>query len=192
MNCEQAQEYIMLHYENRLKPMEIVALHGHLKKCNNCSMLFSAMDDLQIQDIENIELSEPPADFQAEVMAKVAKLPPYKKPAEIPANWLHWGRIATGIYSLALVALILVINMTEWIPVNDFVAPNVSLWAENFFLTLSYAGQTVNAFLVENLVNFSPYILAITLILGFAATFLFQKDRLFANFSKLSKADKKV
>jgi len=150
MTCDKAQNAVMLYHEKRLRPIKAMALHRHIRKCEDCRQFFLAFTDC--------ELVEAPEGFTEAVMAKVMALPahtPKKKFA------IDWQRLSICAYALMLAVGLLVMP-------DD--------WATAFFSGLVQIGQALIGN-VLNLSGFGNHILAIALVLSVALVFMMQKEK---------------
>lgn len=93
MSCEQTNEYIMKYLDGTLNDIENAQLKQHTKTCMNCRQQFN--DLCMIFDaLEDAEPIEPPMDFEAQVMKRIAS----QKAAEKERN----ANIAAFLYNIAL------------------------------------------------------------------------------------------
>lgn len=100
MNCDISKEYIMKHFDGDLKEAESVQFKEHLDKCSECNAEFNCMKAI-FTTLDTKEEIEPPADFEAKVMDKVAIIEKERKENNAKTIvWLYNGAMALSIVLL--------------------------------------------------------------------------------------------
>ncbi|NLK87884.1 MAG: hypothetical protein GX279_10400 [Clostridiaceae bacterium] len=100
MNCDISKEYIMKHFDGDLKEAESVQFKEHLDKCSECNAEFNCMKAI-FTTLDTKEEIEPPADFEAKVMDKVAIIEKERREKNAKTIvWLYNGAMALSIVLL--------------------------------------------------------------------------------------------
>ena len=109
--CTQAEILMLKHMEKTITPDEAARLAQHVQDCQSCREYYiafdRAMEDMAGMAMHNIIIEETPANFTANVMSEVRKLPAYVTPAIATAR--EKGRAALYVFwglSAAVVALV--------------------------------------------------------------------------------------
>lgn len=71
MKCFDSQNFIMRFFDKELNDIEEAQLKQHLKNCKNCSEEFNSLKDI-FDIVEQDSGIEPPEDFEAQVMSRIA------------------------------------------------------------------------------------------------------------------------
>jgi len=109
MNCDTSKEFMMKYFDGEMDEAEEKQFREHLKACSDCSEEFGCMEAIFSTLDEKVEI-EPPDDFEARVMDKVALIENQRKErSEKRIVWLY--NIAT-LLSIVLL-LIFVADMKE-------------------------------------------------------------------------------
>ncbi|HEY8349133.1 MAG TPA: zf-HC2 domain-containing protein [Clostridiales bacterium] len=78
MNCDTSKELMMKYFDGEMDEAEEKQFREHLKACSGCSEEFGCMEAIFSTLDEKVEI-EPPDDFEARVMDKVALIENQKK-----------------------------------------------------------------------------------------------------------------
>ncbi|MCX7748679.1 MAG: zf-HC2 domain-containing protein [Clostridia bacterium] len=70
MNCEQANEMMMKHFDGVMNDIENAQFKQHLKICNTCSLGFASLSEV-FSTLEEDGNVEPPEEFEEKVMERV-------------------------------------------------------------------------------------------------------------------------
>jgi len=96
MDCEKAGSLMMKYMDGVLTDVEALSLNHHMQTCGHCLEDFMAYDSI-INGFSEMTLSEPPEDFENNVMAIIRQLPE----AELkPASKQLYG--IWGVFSVLL------------------------------------------------------------------------------------------
>ncbi len=109
MNCETAKEYMMKYFDKEVDKDEEIQFTEHLKNCSSCSDEFNCMKAIFTTLDTKVEI-EPPADFEAKVMDKVAVIEKERK--EKSSKRIVWLYNGASLLSIILL-LIFVADMKE-------------------------------------------------------------------------------
>ncbi len=100
MNCDTSKEYIMKHFDGELGEEESIQFREHLEKCSECNAEFNCMKAI-FTTLDTKEEIEPPADFEARVMDKVAIIEKERKEKNARnIVWLYNGAMILSIVLL--------------------------------------------------------------------------------------------
>lgn len=100
MNCDTSKEYIMKHFDGELSEAESVQFREHLEKCSECNAEFNCMKAI-FTTLNIKEEIEPPADFEAKVMDKVAIIEKERREKNAKRIvWLYNGAMVLSIVLL--------------------------------------------------------------------------------------------
>lgn len=99
MNCETSKEYIMKYFDGEHNDIEEAQFRQHLKTCVNCSEEFNCMEAI-FTTLETKTDIEPPANFEAMVMDKVAVIEKDRK--EKVSKQIVWVYNAATLLSIIL------------------------------------------------------------------------------------------
>jgi len=100
MNCETANEYIMKYFDGEISEAEELQFREHLKNCGSCRDEFNCMKAI-FTTLENKTEIEPPDDFEAKVMEKIAAIEEQKR--EKSARMIVW--LYNGATTLSIILL---------------------------------------------------------------------------------------
>lgn len=104
MKCIEAEEYMMNYMDDTLSPEAAEKLNEHLKSCDKCREAFYIYETIQTT-LEETEIIEAPANFEAELMLKINDITPvYLNKKDLAVDTLNsivWGSftifLGTGI-----------------------------------------------------------------------------------------------
>ncbi len=100
MNCDTSKEYIMKHFDGELSDSEGLQFREHLEKCSECNAEFNCMKAIFTTLDTKAEI-EPPADFEAKVMDKVAIIEKERREKNARSIvWLYNGAMILSIVLL--------------------------------------------------------------------------------------------
>lgn len=99
MNCEASKDNIMKYFDGELGDTELNQFKQHLKSCADCRDEFGSMEKVFKALEEKTEI-EPPDDFEAAVMNKVAAIEKERK--EKNAKRIVWLYNAATLLSIVL------------------------------------------------------------------------------------------
>lgn len=100
MNCDISKEYIMKHFDGELSGSESIQFREHLDKCSECNAEFNCMKAI-FTTLDTKEEIDPPADFEAKVMDKVAIIEKERKEKNAKRIvWLYNGAMVLSIVLL--------------------------------------------------------------------------------------------
>jgi anti-sigma factor RsiW len=101
MNCDQSKKYMMKHFDGELTEAESKQFREHLEECSDCNAEFHCMEAI-LTTLDTKTEIEPPADFEARVMDKVAVIE--KERREKSARTIVW--LYNGAMVLSIVLLL--------------------------------------------------------------------------------------
>lgn len=97
MNCDTSKEFIMKHFDGELTETENIQFKEHLENCSECNAEFNCMKAIFTTLDTKAEI-EPPADFEAKVMDKVAIIEKERKEKSARTIvWLYNGAMVLSI-----------------------------------------------------------------------------------------------
>ena len=100
MNCDTSKEYIMKHFDGELSDSEGLQFREHMEKCSECNAEFNCMKAIFTTLDTKAEI-EPPADFEAKVMDKVAIIEKERREKNARSIvWLYNGAMILSIVLL--------------------------------------------------------------------------------------------
>ncbi|MEN6313524.1 MAG: zf-HC2 domain-containing protein [Clostridiaceae bacterium] len=102
MNCNLSKDHMMKYFDGELNDMEEVQFRQHLKTCKSCSVEFSCMENI-FASLEEQPDIEPPSNFEAMVMEKVAIIE--EKRSEKNTRWLVLIYNAATLLSIVLLLI---------------------------------------------------------------------------------------
>ncbi|MCX8131344.1 MAG: zf-HC2 domain-containing protein [Clostridia bacterium] len=112
MSCGLYDDSMMKYFDKELNDIETAQFKQHLKGCVSCSEEFEQLSGI-LGSIEKDIFIEPPLEFEAQVMGKIAdlELAERKKPSVIKILILGMGTILTFLMASALIYSILGISI---------------------------------------------------------------------------------
>lgn len=100
MNCDISKEYMMKHFDGELNEAENKQFREHLKECSECNAEFHCMEAIFTTLDTKAEI-EPPADFEARIMDKVAVIEKERREKNAKVIvWLYNGAMVLSIVLL--------------------------------------------------------------------------------------------
>ncbi len=102
MNCETSKNYLMKYFDGELSESEKIQFTEHLEECSECNAEFNCMKAIFTTLDTKAEI-EPPADFEAKVMDKVAIIEKERREKSSKTIvWLYNGAMALSIVLLLI------------------------------------------------------------------------------------------
>jgi predicted anti-sigma-YlaC factor YlaD len=102
MNCDISKEYMMKHFDGELNEAERVQFREHLEECSECRDEFNCMKAIFTTLDTKAEI-EPPDDFEARVMDKVASIENERR--EKNAKRIVWLYNSAMVLSIVLLLI---------------------------------------------------------------------------------------
>lgn len=99
MNCDKSKDYMMKYFDGELSDIEEAQFRQHLNVCPDCDGEFRCMESIFTTLETKVEI-EPPKDFEARVMDKVAAIERERK--ERSSRNIVWLYNASTLLSIVL------------------------------------------------------------------------------------------
>lgn len=116
MNCERTGGLIMKYFDGEMSVSETDQMNEHLKQCESCSQEFEALKGIFDPVYNNVTI-EPPENFEASVMRRIASYELLKKKKRDMLVAILYSSFTIGIVTLVLV----ISYVTSNVDINSFV-----------------------------------------------------------------------
>lgn len=158
MSCQLINDYMMQYFDKELNDINKAKMKQHIKTCVKCRTQFNDLSMI-FNTLESSESIEPPDDFEAQVMKKIASYKASKKERN--------SNIAALLYNIAITLAIILLtafvtNFSSFISFSGvFLSVSETIW--DIFRFVSSMFNTFveinNAFLDEYYQTFAAFLL---------------------------------